>query len=52
MKTLSSVLLIVSLFVLPCVLNLENLWCCLAVLASGIGSFLLFKKHNSEFINH
>lgn len=52
MKKFSSVWLIVSLFVLPCVLNLENAWCCLVTMGSIIVSFLLFRKHNPEYINH
>lgn len=51
MKKFSSVWLIVSLFVLPCVLNMENGWCCLIIIANLIGSFLMFRRHNPEYIN-
>lgn len=50
MKTFSSIYFILSVFVLPCTLNLENLWCCLFLMANMVCSFLLFKKHNSEYI--
>lgn len=52
MKAISAVWLIVSLFVMPCVLNVENLWCCVLIVANAIPSFLVFKKYNPEYINH
>ena len=36
MKTFSSICLIVSLFVLPCILNLEKLGCCLAIVVCTV----------------
>ena len=51
MKKFSSVWLIVSLFVLPCTLELENAWCILFILANWWGSFRTFKRHNPEYIN-
>lgn len=50
MKTFSSICLIVSLFVLPCILNLENGWCCLTIVVCAVVSFLLFKRHNPGYI--
>ncbi len=50
MKAVSSLYLITSMFVMPCVLNLENLWCCLFVVVNIVASFLLFKKRNPEYI--
>ena len=50
MKTFSAIYLIVSFFVLPCVLNLENGWCLLTVAVNVMVSFLLFYKHNPEYI--
>ena len=52
MKAFSSLWLIVSIAVLPCVLNLEKLGCCLFIMANIVCSFLLFKKHNPEYIIH
>lgn len=52
MKAISSVWLIVSLFVMPCTLNIERIGICLFVLANIVLSFLLFRKHNPEYINH
>ena len=50
MKTFSSICLIVSIFVLPCILNLENGWCCLTIVVCAAVSFLLFKRYNPEYI--
>ena len=50
MKTFSSICLIVSLFVLPCILNLEKLGCCLTIMICAVVSFLLFKRYNPEYI--
>lgn len=50
MKRFSSIWLIVSLFVLPCSIDTENIWCLLAMLASLILSFLTFKKYNPEYV--
>lgn len=52
MKALSNIWFIASLFVMPCTLNLERLGVCAFVIANIVLSFLLFKKHNPEFINH
>ena len=50
MKTFSAIYLIVSFFVLPCILNLENGWCLLTIAVNVLVSFLLFYKHNPEYI--
>ena len=50
MKTFSAIYLIVSLIVLPCTLNLENLWCCLFIMVNVMVSFALFLKYNPEHI--
>jgi len=50
MKKLSSIWLMTSLVILPCVLDLERLGCVIFIMANLIGSFLLFKKHNPENI--
>lgn len=39
------------MFIMPCVLNLENKWCLLFLIGNIIGSFLTFRKHNPEYIN-
>ena len=52
MKVISSFWFMLSVFVLPCTLNLEKIECCLFVLANIAFSFLLFKKHNPEYIIH
>lgn len=52
MKKLSSAWLITSLIILPCVLDMENGWCCLFIMANIIASFLVFRKYNPEYINH
>ena len=52
MKAISSLWLIVSLFVLPCTLDLENGWCCLFIMCNLFASFLTFKRYNPEFINN
>lgn len=51
MKALTSVWLIVSLFVMPCVLNAENMWCCVILVVNALASFRAFKRHNPEYIN-
>ena len=51
MKTFSAIWLIISMFAMPCILNLENLWCLLIVMSNIIASFLTFRKHNPEYIN-
>lgn len=52
-KKLSSAWLIVSLFVLPAILNLENGWCLVIIMANILGAILTFTRHNGEyFINH
>ena len=51
MKRFSQIWLAGSITVLPCILNLENGWCCLIIIANLIGSFLMFRKHNPEYIN-
>lgn len=50
MKTFSAMYLIVSFFVLPCILNLENLWCCFFIMINVMVSFVLFLKYNPEYI--
>lgn len=50
MKTISAIWLIVSLFVLPCILNLEMMGCILFVALNIGGSFYTFKKYNPEFV--
>ena len=50
MKAISSLWLIVSLFVFPCTLDLENGWCCLIVMVNLIVSFLAFRHYNPEYI--
>ena len=52
MKAFSNVWFIVSIVVLPCVLNLGKLGCCVFVMANLVCSFLLFKKHNPEYFIH
>lgn len=52
MKTISSLMLIGSMFVLPCILNLEKLICCVVTVAAIAVSFALFRKYNPEYINH
>ena len=52
MKILSNIWFILSIIVMPCTLNLERIGVCLFVLANIVLSFLLFKKHNPEYINH
>jgi 3-hydroxymyristoyl/3-hydroxydecanoyl-(acyl carrier protein) dehydratase len=51
MKDFTALWFITSMFVMPCVLNLENLWCLLIVMSNIIASFLAFRKHNPEYIN-
>ena len=51
-KKLSSAWLMISLFVLPCTLDLESGWCCLFIMGNLVASFLTFKKHNPEYINN
>lgn len=51
MKDFTALWFIASMFVMPCVLNLENLWCLLIVMSNIIASFLTFRKHNPEYIN-
>lgn len=49
MKNLSSIWLIVAMFVLPCILNLEKIGCIVFV-AINIGlAFRSFKKYNPEY---
>lgn len=51
MKKISSIWLMLALFVMPCILDLENMWC-LAFIAVNIGaSFFTFKKYNPEYLN-
>ena len=51
MKDFSAIWLIVSLFVLPCTLDLERLGCIVIVMANIIASFIVFRKYNKEYIN-
>ena len=49
MKKFSSYWLIISVFVMPCVLNLEMIGC-IVFLAVNIGAaFYTFKKYNPEY---
>ena len=50
MKTFTAIYFIVSLFVLPCTLNLENGWCLFIIAVNVLVSFRLFCKHNHEYI--
>ena len=50
MKDFSAIWFIVSMVVLPCLLNLENGWCLLFLMVNIIASFLVFKKHNPEYV--
>lgn len=50
MKTFSAIYLIVSVFVLPCILNLEMLGCCFFIMVNVMIAFALFCKHNPECI--
>ena len=50
MKTFSAIYLIFSFFVLPCTLNLEKGWCLVAIVVNVMVSFVLFYKHNPEYI--
>ena len=52
MKKFSSIWLIASIAILPCVLDMENLWCCLIIAVSLVLSFRSFRKHNPEYIIH
>ena len=51
-KITTSAWFMVSVFVLPAILNLENFNCCLFILANVVGSFLTFKRYNPEYINN
>lgn len=51
MKTLSSIWLILSLFVMPCTLNLEKIGCIVFVAINIGAAFYTFKKYNSEYLN-
>ena len=51
MKDFSAIWLIVSIFVLPCILNLERLDCLIIVMVNIIASFITFRKYNKEYIN-
>ena len=49
MKTFASIWLIVAMFVLPCILNLEKIGCIIFI-AINIGAALkTFKKYNPEY---
>jgi hypothetical protein len=52
MKRFSQIWFAGSIAVLPCILNLENVWCCLILAASIVLSFRSFRKHNPEYIIH
>ena len=52
MKTFTSIWFMMSVFVLPCTLNLERLDCCAVLLLNIVLSFIFFKKYNPEFINN
>lgn len=45
MKKIIAIWLIVALFIMPCVLNLENGWCVLAVMVNAIASFIAYKSN-------
>ena len=48
-KELTSIWLIVAMFILPCILNLEKIGC-IVVLAINIAlAFRAFKKNNPEY---
>ena len=49
-KKLSSAWLIVSLFVLPAVLDLENAWNILFIMANVVLSYKVFTHHNDEYL--
>lgn len=49
-KKLSSAWLIVSLFVLPAVLDPENAWSLVFIMANVLGAFLTFTRHNGEYL--
>lgn len=49
-KSLSAMWLISALVVVPCILNIEMMGCCIFFIANLVGAFLTFKKYNSEFI--
>lgn len=48
MKRLSVIGIIVSVFVLPCVLDAQKLLNCVIILASLVASFLFAKKFNPQ----
>ena len=52
MKRFSQIWLAGSITVLPCILNLENGWCCLILAASIFLSFRSFRRHNPEYLIH
>ena len=51
MKTFSSIWLIVAMFVLPCILNLEKIGCILFIALNIGAAFYTFKKYNPEYLN-
>lgn len=50
MKKLSSIWFAASIFVLPCVLDIERIGVCLFLLADWYFAFRCFKKHNPEYV--
>ena len=48
MKDFSAIWLITSMVILPCVLDMENGWCLVFIMANIIASFLVFKRQNRE----
>lgn len=51
MKKLSSIWLIVAMFVLPCILNLEKIGCIVFIAVNIGAAFYTFKKYNPEYLN-
>lgn len=49
-KKLSLIWFAGSVFVLPCILDLEKFGCVAAIMASLLLSFRMFKKYNPEYV--
>jgi hypothetical protein len=51
MKQVSTIWLLLALFVFPCILNIESLKVCIFLVIDGLAAYLMFKKYNKEYIN-
>ena len=49
MKTFASIWLIVAMFVLPCILNLEKIGCIVFIAINICAALKTFKKYNPEY---